>query len=288
LGGTGQDYPYNMAKTPDGGYVLAGWSASNDGDVSGNHGFDDYWIVKINSAGNIDWKKCYGGSSYDNCLAVQPTNDGGYVMIGVSNSNDGDVSGNHGFGDYWIVKLGGSVLPVKLISFTGKSESNSVKLSWQTSGEINSAFFEIEKSTDGNNFRQIGSAPTSGTTQSVKTYSFTDNKPFTGTNYYRLKQVDLDGRFTHSQVIKILLSKGNELFTVFPNPVSDFMNISYQGTENKIQLRLLNVTGQQIKKYEVKAQPNIRISISDLQKGVYFIEITDEKQVRSQRIVITQ
>src|SRR5690606_15486957 len=92
-------------QTQDGGYLIAGSSSSNDGDVSGNHGGTDFWIVKMNAAGNIETQNSYGGSGIDSAQDIQPTSDGGYIIAGSSDSNDGDVTGHQGEGDFWIVKI---------------------------------------------------------------------------------------------------------------------------------------------------------------------------------------
>ncbi len=105
LGGSDKDYAYSIQQTSDGGYIVAGYTYSNDGDVSGNHGSSDSWIVKLDAAGDTLWTKCLGGSSSDYARSIRQTSDGGYIIAGYSKSNDGDVSGNHGSYDYWIVKL---------------------------------------------------------------------------------------------------------------------------------------------------------------------------------------
>jgi hypothetical protein len=106
LGGIGADEAYSLWQCVDGGYIVAGLSSSNNYDVSGNHGGpDDYWIAKLDTIGNIQWQKCLGGSGYDVAYSIQQTVDGCYIMAGVTESNDGDVSGNHGAGDFWVVKL---------------------------------------------------------------------------------------------------------------------------------------------------------------------------------------
>ena len=105
LGGSGKDYAYSIQQTSDGGYIVAGEADSKDGDVTGNHGGRDYWIVKLTSGGAIQWQKCFGGSSDDLASSIQQTSDGGYIVAGKSSSKDGDVTGNHGGEDYWIVKL---------------------------------------------------------------------------------------------------------------------------------------------------------------------------------------
>ncbi len=108
LGGSNVDRASDIQQTSDGGFIVAGWTYSNDGDVSGNHGSGDCWIVKLDIPGNIVWQKSLGGINVDAARSVQQTNDGGYIVAGVSESDDGDVSGNHGIigsSDYWIVKL---------------------------------------------------------------------------------------------------------------------------------------------------------------------------------------
>ena len=107
LGGKLDDIAQSVQQSTDGGYIVGGTSFSNDGDVSGNHGVQDYWIVKLYSTGNIDWQKSLGGSLEEYCGAVIQKNDGGYIAVGKTSSNDGDVSGNHGASDVWVVSLAG-------------------------------------------------------------------------------------------------------------------------------------------------------------------------------------
>lgn len=105
LGGTDYDEAWAIVRTTDGGYVVAGTTLSNDGNVSGNHGNYDMWVVKLSSAGSIQWQKTLGGTNIDSANSIIQTTDGGYVVAGETQSNDGDVSGNHGSGDMWVVKL---------------------------------------------------------------------------------------------------------------------------------------------------------------------------------------
>ena len=108
LGGTGQDAAFSIKQTTDGGYIVTGESDSNDGDVSGNHGSQDIWVVKLNITGAIEWQKSLGGTESESTFSIQQTNDGGFIVAGGSSSNDGDVSGNHGDVDCWLMKLTGS------------------------------------------------------------------------------------------------------------------------------------------------------------------------------------
>lgn len=105
FGGSGRDEAYSVEQTTDGGYIVAGFTGSNDSDVTGNHGLTDYWILKLDSAGNLSWQKTYGGPKDEEAHAVQQTTDGGYIIAGYTFSNADDVSGNHGGSDFWIVKI---------------------------------------------------------------------------------------------------------------------------------------------------------------------------------------
>ncbi|GAB6286767.1 MAG: hypothetical protein STSR0009_29700 [Methanoregula sp.] len=105
LGGTGNDYAHSIQQTADGGFIVAGYTNSNNGNVTGNHGSIDYWVVKLERNGNILWQKCLGGTDDDMGINIQLTEDGGYIVTGLADSNNGDVTGNHGRYDYWVVKL---------------------------------------------------------------------------------------------------------------------------------------------------------------------------------------
>jgi hypothetical protein len=108
LGGSSGEVAYSIQQTSDGGYIVAGFTRSNDGDVSGNHGNRDGWVVKLDASGNLLWQKCLGGSDHEVFTAIQQTSDGGYIVAGFTTSNDGDISGYHDFGDGWVVKLDAS------------------------------------------------------------------------------------------------------------------------------------------------------------------------------------
>ncbi len=129
LGGSDWDYAYSIQQTSDGGFIVAGWSSSNDGDVSGNHGYDDYWVVKLDSSGDIEWQKSLGGSDWDEASSIQQTTDGGYIVAGASESNDGDVSGNHGSYDYWVVRLNsaGALVWQRALGGSDEDEASSIQ-----------------------------------------------------------------------------------------------------------------------------------------------------------------
>src|SRR5690606_4513312 len=129
LGGSESDTAYDIKQTSDGGYLILGNSSSMDGDVTGNHGFADYWLVKLNANGMLEYQNSFGGSGFDLAREIQLTNDGGHILVGNSASNDGDVTGNHGSGDYWVVKISqtGSLVWQKSFGGSDGDYANSIK-----------------------------------------------------------------------------------------------------------------------------------------------------------------
>ena len=85
--------------------AVVGYTASNDGLVSINNGFEDIWVIKIDSLGNFEWEKSLGGSDEEHGQSIIQTTDGGFIVCGYTKSNDGDITGNHGQKDVWVVKL---------------------------------------------------------------------------------------------------------------------------------------------------------------------------------------
>lgn len=106
-GSTGVTKGFSIQETSDNGYIVAGMTTANDGDVSGNHnpGTSDVWLLKLDNNGNLQWKKCYGGSGNDSAYAVIQTPDNDFLVAGSSASADGDLTANSGMSDGWIFKV---------------------------------------------------------------------------------------------------------------------------------------------------------------------------------------
>ncbi|KQS94294.1 T9SS type A sorting domain-containing protein [Chryseobacterium sp. Leaf394] len=104
FGGTGSEQARSVITTADGGYIVAGFTSSNNGHVTYNQGSNDYWVIKLDSTGNLQWQKTYGGGGNDMANSICQTSDGGYIIAGFSNSSSGDITNPKGNNDYWIVK----------------------------------------------------------------------------------------------------------------------------------------------------------------------------------------
>jgi hypothetical protein len=112
-GGTNDDRGRTIIQTQDGGYAIIGSSASNDGDVSGNNGAQDYWLAKLDASGNLSWQQSFGFQGNDIGISVIQTNDQGYLLTGILDVTASGGLGNtlrnalarHAGGDYWVIKL---------------------------------------------------------------------------------------------------------------------------------------------------------------------------------------
>ncbi|WP_159025503.1 T9SS C-terminal target domain-containing protein [Aquimarina sp. Aq78] len=112
-GGSHIDIANALQLTIDGGYIVVGTANSDDGDVGGNNDADgyiggDYWVIKLSNSGELMWETNLGGFSDEAANSIQQTSDGGYIVAGMTDSNDQDISGDTSFADFWIVKLDGS------------------------------------------------------------------------------------------------------------------------------------------------------------------------------------
>lgn len=105
IGGPGADIPRSLIVTKDNGYLLGGFTEAAGGDVSLGYGEKDFWLVKFDESGTVIWEKTFGGSGIDDLWELSETKDGNYIIVGTSNSNDGDISENNGNFDYWVIKV---------------------------------------------------------------------------------------------------------------------------------------------------------------------------------------
>lgn len=173
-----------------------------------------------------------------------------------------------------------SALPVELVDFQGVSTKGDNLLSWRTAREINTDFFEIERSQDATGFVKIGKSAARGMASS---YSFADRPPVQGTVYYRLKMVDRDGTFQYSQMIALGEGAQNG-FALFPNPASEQILLrTDQAVESDMQVSFWNAQGQKVLEVSVSASGAgfLPIDVRQLPAGVYQCRISDGASFKS-------
>jgi len=187
-----------------------------------------------------------------------------------------------GFGTFTVTYVAAATLPITLQSFVGERKGNSNILTWVTANENNNKGFEIQRSIDGKNFTAlsfINSKALGGNSSNNIIYNFEDAKllPST-TGYYRLKQVDNDGKFSLSNVVIIKAGTFNtiQIVAAYPNPVKNITNISLESpTNTKLQITVVDAMGKQVAIHNVavqKGQNNIPLQLASLQAGTYFIK----------------
>jgi hypothetical protein len=169
-------------------------------------------------------------------------------------------------------------LPVELVNFSANSQQETVVLNWITATEKNNDRFEIERSRDGRSFQKIGEVKGQGTSTSSNRYAFGDKNPYSGTAYYRLKQVDFDGTVTYSKVVAVSNAFKKQTVKLFPNPVQDALTVVIPGNETTGSLQILDLSGRVLKSVAVnKDGGDLKINVSDLNPGAYLLK-TNEGQ----------
>lgn len=192
-----------------------------------------------------------------------------------ASANRWEVSFNTtGFGAF-IIHTSTIVLPVSWLSFIAEKQNETVVLKWQTSSEVNSDRFVVEHSTDGTRFSNIGSVTAGGNSTNVLNYSFVHQQPARGNNFYRIRQIDIDGRSTMSDIRKIEFINRNHGFTILVNPVSNG-KLQVQFYENA-DAAIYNTHGQLVWRQQVQAGSQ-SIELVNIAKGVYWLKVGSESK----------
>ncbi len=195
----------------------------------------------------------------------------------VFKSDGGVTDAGMAVDDFEITGPTNAALPVTLVNFWGKrlDESNAL-LNFSTSSEKNNKGFEIEKSEDGFNFQSIGFIKGAGNSATMKYYSFTDTKAVKDNLYYRLKQMDEDGRSDYSKIIKIEMNDlSSSLFAMYYQ-TGNGSGLNLQiNTDNAIQGRLYSQDGKLLREISLKSGWQ-NLDMSELPKGVYLLEVTEK------------
>ncbi|HZH64902.1 MAG TPA: T9SS type A sorting domain-containing protein, partial [Flavisolibacter sp.] len=166
----------------------------------------------------------------------------------------------------------GIILPVTGLAFTVKLSGNTAIINWATLSEINTKNFEIERSTDGSNFKYIATVPAAGWSTVERKYILQDFLQAEGTYYYRLKSIDRDGRSSYSVVKNIVYRYAGDEIIVGPNPFASAINISnLQGVR---RLEIIDLSGRIVVSKMLNNQMSIRLEAAHLRAGLYHLKAT--------------
>ncbi len=185
---------------------------------------------------------------------------------------------------------GGGLLPIELGNFAAIIDKGKVTLTWVTYSELDNDYFTIERSSDGIHFKAIGEESGAGTTFEEQQYSFTDERPINGVNYYRLSQTDFDGASESFNVLSVSLkSSGNDALELFPNPTKDFVNLTFSGVISGKQatLNLFDLNGKLLKSQELSLESSYaRLGLEDIPQGMYIVTAQVGRQLFHKKLSV--
>lgn len=175
-----------------------------------------------------------------------------------------------GFSGFFVSSRNNALLPVRLISFAGIRKLKETLLQWTSAGEVNSQYFEVQRSADGNSFTSIGTVRAAGNSASGINYVFSDLTATAPVCYYRLKMIDTDGRFAYSKVIKLSLVVTPAL-SFYPNPAGDFVTVKLPAVTTGLStLQLTDAAGRIIQTFILPAGiQQSRLSLKTVPGGIY-------------------
>jgi hypothetical protein len=265
------------------------WNVTGNVIIKGNVNLGNNGTITVGGSGTVQVDGNFVGGS-NTTLAV----NGNVTIAGSLTVGNGSIASGGG-----TVTVGGSCtdgtspsfcgtgpLPVSLLFFTGKLENNQVITNWATASELNFDYFEVERSQDGKDFSTIGKIGGNGTSYVRHDYTFTDEKPMIGANYYRLKSVDFDGYFEYFKVAVVDFSNA-KAFSISPNPtngISIQFNLNFIPTGNTIILVYDNL-GDLIHRMIPSEHSEILEFPESLKSGVYYAKIISGDFVKVERFV---
>lgn len=182
-------------------------------------------------------------------------------------------------------------LPIELVNFSGELKEGKTHLKWTTLSETNNDYFTLERSTDGSHYEVLGIIDGAGNSNNSISYSFMDENPFMGVNYYRLKQTDYDGQFARYDPIQITVVDQNTDFFVYPNPSEDLFNLDFSSHSfEPVTIKVMDLAGKII--YGTVLQPSMEkritfaLDASDFPDGNYLIYIQQENRLYNKKVTV--
>ena len=307
-GGSEIDVATSIEQTADLGFVVAAITNSSDGDISNNNGQFDHWILKLDSAGELEWEKAFGGSGAESPYSIQQTNDLGYIVTGISNSTDGDVTNNYGLVDHWIIKLdqageleweknfGGSLSDFSFgeplivndgYMVVGSSESNNGDVSINN-GDSDFWMYRIDQSGELEWEKSLGGSDLDGGHSIVEA----SNGNFIVGGNSRSSDGDVSENKGDFDIwlaeVSPPINTGSENlegqnFKIYPNPSSGDLIISLDQNNSENSVQIHDMFGRLISSQKI-IQPQLHIT--DLPKGIYTFSIISAGILNMEKVII--
>ncbi|MCB9251498.1 MAG: T9SS type A sorting domain-containing protein [Flavobacteriales bacterium] len=246
FGGTGDEYSNKVLETEDKGFLLACRTSSNDGDITSNKGQKDFWILKLNQNGQIVWQRSYGGSFDDYPYSVEKDFHGGYYVSGYTGSNDGNVNGNNGGIDVWLLNI---------------AEDGTLKWQKTFGGSGSDIAYSMVSNTDGS------VVMTGSSTSKDKDVSANNG----ALDYWTLKV---------NTVLSVKDPQGSTRASLYPNPTSDKIEILFMDNSGNTDFKIYDLQGRLMMSGDLEVVKK-SIDVSNLQEGLYYLSFQDRGAARS-------
>ncbi len=176
-----------------------------------------------------------------------------------------------------------AILPIIYSKFTATQTKATITLNWQTTTELNNNYFAVERSGNAVNYTTVAQVNSIATGAAVKDYAYTDKLPLAGNNYYRIKQVDKDGKFSYSKTINISYLKPGSI-QLFPNPAKDRLRVKGLNAAITSTIAVLDIQGKQLLQFTAKAAA-YSFSIGSLAPGTYMVRVKDANGIKVEKFV---
>jgi fibronectin-binding autotransporter adhesin len=278
---TGEFYNHCPNLTLGTQYHVTSGSWRNDGTINGPAS----GCGKFNVSGSTTNSGTFAANSgnVDVCDAGNP------ALIGSPASHMDANSGSVGS----MVNCSCTILPISLLGFTAEGEELKVHLKWMTATETNNDYFTVERSFDGINFEPINTVKGAGNSTRLLSYSYFDNLPLVGINYYRLKQTDFDGKYSYSPIAATGKNENN-FAAIFPNPTSGTFSVQLNlQTENEVLIVMQDILGREVYASKVNVDPSGSSIVTitpneDIPSGIYYVIASSNDKISKHKLMISK
>ncbi len=207
------------------------------------------------------------------------------------NQQANEVAGE-AFANFLINNVYGVALPIDINKFEVTITNNNATLIWQTTTEINNEGFYVERSNDGREFKPVGFVEGNGNSSEIINYRFNDNDLPSGVYYYRLKQIDFNGTYKHSEIktVTVKNSKDRALISFAPNPAQSYTELHIDVNEKtNVNVQIVDITGKlvEVQKFNLDIGKQIvRLDLKDYKQGVYFAKVIVNNRNYMSKLVV--
>jgi hypothetical protein len=309
MGGTGDDISYGIALDASSNVYLTGQFFNTvDFDPGAgvvnltSAGSADIFLASYNASGNYVWARAMGNTIYEYGYAVAVNSSGTVFITGNFNytadfypeggSSTSIIAANNATDIYVAAYNISTPVPVRFeaVSAIAVRSGQAVQINWSVSSQINNAYFEVQRSTNGVHFEPVSKVPGCLQCDDIRYYTVMDEQPLRGTSLYRIKQIDVDGKASYSQVVRVNLSENASKLAVYPSVTSDVFTVQVKniGAESKAKVQILNTEGKLVQEHVLslrEGETKATYSLAGKAGGMYYVILVSTVQSSSARIL---